>query len=116
MNIRQLARICHESNKALCDAAGDFTQPPWFLMTPHAQDMTISGINALLKEPDLTSEQVHEKWVQAKLDAGWSWGPEKNEEKRTHPCIVPWSELPEEQRAKDDLFKAIVNSLKGYLK
>ena len=32
----------------------------------------------------------------------WRYGPEKNSEKRTHPCLVPYEDLPAPEREKDD--------------
>jgi hypothetical protein len=47
-----------------------------------------------------------------KLEAGWVWGPVKSSENKTHPCLVPFEELPEFQKKKDKLFCAIVDALK----
>ena len=35
----------------------------------------------------------------------------KDAEKKTHPCIVPYSDLPVVQRAKDYLFREVVHTL-----
>ena len=29
MNVLDIARVCHEANRALCNSAGDFSQPAW---------------------------------------------------------------------------------------
>jgi hypothetical protein len=39
------------------------------------------------------------------------YGEVKDAEKKTHPCIVPYKDLPPEQQAKDHLFKAVVSAL-----
>jgi len=36
---------------------------------------------------------------------------EKNGNEKEHPCIVPFSELPKEQQAKDYLARAVVHAL-----
>lgn len=46
-------------------------------------------------------ERSHENWMLHKRNHGWVYGAEKDVEKKTHPCMVPYSDLPEEQRAKD---------------
>ncbi|MNE60391.1 RyR domain protein [compost metagenome] len=38
---------------------------------------------------------------------GWVYGKEKRPEVKMHPCMVPYDQLPQEQRSKDYLFKAI---------
>lgn len=56
-----------------------------------------------------TSAIVHESWMRDKLAAGWVYGPEKRPDATppTHPCLVPYAELPEAQRAKDAIFRDV---------
>jgi hypothetical protein len=42
---------------------------------------------------------------------GWRYGEAKDEGAKTHPCPVPFAELPEDQQRKDALFVAIVQAL-----
>jgi hypothetical protein len=44
---------------------------------------------------------------------GWVYGEEKNAEEKTHPCMVPYDQLPKEQQFKDALFGAVVRSVLG---
>jgi hypothetical protein len=53
--------------------------------------------------------------MKEKLDAGWVYGEVKDAEKKTHPCLVPFSELPPFQQQKDSLFCGIVDALAGPL-
>lgn len=50
---------------------------------------------------EVMAERVHDEWAQARFDAGWSYGPERNDTLKQHPCLVPYSELPEEERLYD---------------
>jgi hypothetical protein len=50
--------------------------------------------------------------MKQKLDDGWKYGPVKDPEKKEHPCLVSFSELPKEQQAKDFIFRAIVHCFK----
>ncbi|WP_414639273.1 RyR domain-containing protein [Archangium sp.] len=43
----------------------------------------------------------HENWMRQRLDSGWRFGPSKDAEAKTHPCLVDYAELPESQRKKD---------------
>ncbi|MFG1857546.1 RyR domain-containing protein [Actinomadura geliboluensis] len=45
-----------------------------------------------------TPEQLHESWCANMHAAGWGYGETKDETARTHPCLVPHAELPDEQR------------------
>ncbi len=47
------------------------------------------------------AQDEHLRYVDAKLAEGWSVGPEKDDEKKTNPTLVPWEELPEDEREKD---------------
>jgi hypothetical protein len=53
--------------------------------------------------------------MKEKVDLGWVYGEVKDAEKKTHPCILPYDELPLQQRTKDYLFKQVVDSLKMYI-
>lgn len=43
----------------------------------------------------------HDDWVAGKELFGWKYAPVRNDEKRLHDCLLPWEELPENQRKKD---------------
>ena len=52
----------------------------------------------------------HEAWLSDKVREGWKLGPVKDATKKEHPCMVPYKDLPLEQRIKDHLFKAVVRA------
>lgn len=45
--------------------------------------------------------QVHDVWAQNRLREGWTYGPERNDTLRQTPCLVPYEQLPEEEKAYD---------------
>ena len=47
------------------------------------------------------AREEHERWMRARLAAGWRRGPLRDDEDRVHPAIRPWSELSEAERQKD---------------
>lgn len=47
------------------------------------------------------ARQVHETWTQARLEEGWKYGPVRDDAKRETPCLVPYDDLPEEEKAYD---------------
>lgn len=55
----------------------------------------------------------HESWMDQKIADGWIYGKVKNQNlvRPTHPCIVPFDQLPREQQAKDYIFRAVVHAL-----
>lgn len=112
MNSLRIAKTIHLAIAALCAAAGDAANPPWDQCPEPYQQGIVSGVEQHLAAPDTTPEQAHEAWVAARQAEGWIYGAEKNADAKTHPFIVPWADLPPNQRAKDYVFKAIVDALK----
>ena len=59
----------------------------------------------LPKELNQLAEQmaknVHEIWSQTRIAQGWTYGPERNDSEKKHPCLVPYEELPEEEKLYD---------------
>jgi hypothetical protein len=115
MTIEDIARICHEANKALCESVGDFSQKPWKEAEGWQRDSAITGVRFALDNPDAPASAQHDSWTQEKLSAGWKYGPVKDADKKEHPCLVPFEQLPPEQQAKDYLFKAIVRGLAQFV-
>lgn len=47
------------------------------------------------------SKNVHEVWAESRIKQGWKYGRQRNDELKTHPCLVPYEELPEEEKEYD---------------
>lgn len=110
-NLIAIARVAHESNKAYCESLGDFSQKPW-LEAPEWQRLSaINGVEFHRTNPDAGDSASHDNWSAEKTRAGWVYGPEKDEALKTHPCLVPFDELPREQQLKDAPFRAVVHAL-----
>jgi hypothetical protein len=71
----------------------------------------VNGVNYLLDNPKATPENSHENWLKFKRNDGWVYGPVKDSVAKTHPCMVPYAELPTAQKAKDAIYHAIVRTL-----
>lgn len=106
-----IARIAHEVNRAYCRSIGDESQPNWENAPDWQKDSALNGVKIHLLS-ELTPEQSHISWLKQKESEGWKYGPVKDVEKKEHPCFLPYSELELEQRTKDYLFKAVVDSFK----
>lgn len=55
-------------------------------------------LSALAEE---MSKNVHEVWAQTRMAQGWSYGEERNDAEKKHPCLVPYEDLSEEEKAYD---------------
>ena len=47
------------------------------------------------------SKNVHEVWAQTRIAQGWTYGEERNDTEKKHPCLVPYEDLPEEEKEYD---------------
>lgn len=50
---------------------------------------------------ELMSKNVHEVWAQNRIAQGWTYGKERNDSQKQHPCLVPYEELSEIEKAYD---------------
>lgn len=112
MDTLQIAIICHEANKALCEVKGDFSQKSWGDAADWQRESAVKGVNFRIDNPDAPASAQHDAWSADKVADGWIYGEAKDAEKKTHPCLVPFEQLPEFQQKKDKLFQAIVDALK----
>ena len=110
--IEVIASICHEANRVFCEYLGDTSQPTWENAPDWQQKSAITGVNFHLNNDNTKPSDSHDSWLKEKLNDGWVYGELKNPVYKTHPCIVPFDELPKEQQFKDVLFSTIVKTLK----
>lgn len=112
MKIALIATIAHGINLAYSASLGDHSHSPWE-ETPEELKKSIEyGVKMHLENPETTPEQSHESWLAQKEIDGWVYGEVKDLENKTHPCILPYDQLPAEQKTKDYLFKAVVTLLR----
>jgi len=110
MQANDIARVAHEANRALQFIQGDPAPSPAWDQAPQWQrESAVIGVHSALR--GATPEELHESWCEHKRADGWVHGPVKDEVAKMHPCLVPYADLPEEQRLKDALFHAIVGAL-----
>jgi len=91
-------------------AIGDNSQPAWQDAPQWQRDSAVLGVKMHTEKPDAGPAASHESWMAQKLTDGWQYGPVKDAEAKTHPCIVPFDDLPREQQAKDYIFRAVVHA------
>lgn len=105
--IINVAKICHEANKAYCESLGDNSQVHWDEAPENIKQSAINGVENYMSGKITSSIASHENWLEFKHKDGWVYGEVKNVEKKIHPCMVDYYSLPLEQQKKDELFFAI---------
>ena len=112
--ITACARAAHEVNRAYCIALGDTSQVAWDDAPRWQRDSCIDGVRGVIAGNG--PRESHASWLEEKRATGWKYGPVKNPEKKEHPCIAPYDELPPEQQKKDKLFVSTVLEMLTALK
>ena len=108
------AKICHEANKAFCESIGDFSQLSWEDAPDWQKQSAINGVSFHVDNENTNPSDSHISWSKEKIADGWVYGDIKDAEKKTHPCLVPYEQLPVEQQSKDYIFKGIVDAYQKY--
>lgn len=59
------------------------------------------------------AENAHDVWAVGRLDEGWIHGAERDDDKKTHPCLVPYADLPDSEKEYDR--RAAMETVKAIL-
>ena len=64
------------------------------MYTPKPIDTSkISLPEELLQLTEEIAENVHDNWSIGRISEGWTYGEQRDDVKKTHPCLVPYSDL-----------------------
>lgn len=102
----RLVLAIHEANKEIQQQTGEFIPQ----LSEHLTKSILDGVYYVLDNPNCTPEQQHNNWVHFKRADGWRYGNIKDFERKEHPCLVPYSELPEIQQRKDSVFRQTLDN------
>ena len=74
-------------------------KPTYVPKPAQTDDIVLSEeLNSLV---EAMAKNVHEVWAESRISQGWTYGPERNDVLKHHPCLVPYEELPEVEKAYD---------------
>lgn len=73
---------------------------PTYVPKPEKTDDIVLSeeLNSLV---EAMAKNVHDVWAESRISQGWTYGPERNDALKTHPCLVPYEDLPEVEKAYD---------------
>jgi hypothetical protein len=70
--------------------------------TPRPADtkgVELSG--ELIELTEKMAKNVHDVWAEGRIAEGWTWGPNRDDAKKENPCLVPYEELPDNEKEYD---------------
>ena len=108
----QIAQVMHEAMRAWQAANGQTPAPTWSRAPKWMKEASAASIAWRIENPDAPASAQHDQWMATKKADGWKFGKTKDGKKKTHPMMVPYSQLPEFEKRKDALVNAIVDALK----
>jgi hypothetical protein len=103
--VEKAAKAAHEMKALFCKQVGDDSQPSWEDAPDWMRGSAIDSVLAIANtgvEPRANFQ--HEKWRSHKLVQGWRYGPKKDDNQKTHPCLVEFDDLPAWQQSMDMIF------------
>jgi hypothetical protein len=85
-------------------------------MSYHPRPIDTSAVELspeILALTERLAENAHEIWAAGRLAEGWTFGPQRDDARKQHPCLVPYADLPDSEKQYDrnaamETLKAIV--------
>ena len=72
------------------------------MYTPKPIDTSDVQLNEdLLELTELIASNVHDVWAEGRIRQGWTYGEQRDDSKKTTPCLVPYGDLPEAEKEYD---------------
>jgi hypothetical protein len=67
----------------------------------------------LVQLTERLAESTHDVWAAQRMSQGWVYGSERNDAAKTHPCLVPYADLPDSEKDYDR--KTAMETLKAIM-
>jgi hypothetical protein len=104
----QIAKVCHEVNRAYCQALGDNSQPPWKNASALKKSNTLQAVRNYILSISAETEKSRASAEAQEIVESWVNGPEK------YPDLGVTTRLgvlPPELQAREDMFVAVVRAV-----
>lgn len=65
-------------------------------------DTSSVELDSSLKElVEAMARNTHDVWSAGRMKEGWKYGPMRDDALKTHPCLIPYEQLPESEKEYD---------------
>lgn len=55
----------------------------------------------IIKLTELLAKNAHDNWAIGRINEGWRYGANRDDILKTHPCLIPYEDLPEAEKEYD---------------
>ena len=55
----------------------------------------------ILELSELIAKNTHDVWAVGRIADGWSYGKERDDVEKHHPCLISYEDLPESEKEYD---------------
>ena len=104
-----IAQECHAKNNELMMMNGEEQRGSWETLDRHTKFITLKSVIKALENPNLTAKEMHDEWMNNKIEDGWKFGDVKDAELKTHPLIIDFELMNDIDKMKDQNFIDVCN-------
>ena len=92
-----------------CEANGESSAMTEYIPTPiSTEGVTLPvELDALVEK---LAENNHDHWARQRIEEGWTYGPQRDDACKTNPDLVPYGDLPEDEKEYDRI--SVLETLK----
>lgn len=65
----------------------------------------------IIELTELLAKNAHDNWALQRINEGWTYGSERDDTNKKHPCLIPYEDLPDSEKEYDR--KAAMETLKA---
>jgi len=113
LTYEKIASIVHSVTMRFPRSDGSYPES-WGNIPYDAQKQAADAVERVAEGKHQSPEELHILWGELNMRNGWSYGEKWCPIKKTHPCMVPYDQLSDAQKLKDEIWGTLVPLLLSY--
>jgi len=109
--VDRIAQVAHAAIRAHQVAHGQKPHPEWGDAEEWMRESSRDAVRAALEDP--TPGAQHNRWMEERKAQGWTYGPERDDQKKHNPNMIDYEELSLFEKQKDLIIIALAQALAG---